>query len=71
MSNLESEESKKYYYKNFKIVESKESDWCTIHKDGKFKARTIDVEEARRYIWLSLIGTADEIEYLSQNMLSA
>jgi len=56
-------------FENFILKFSENSEWCEIYENGKFKGKLIDEEEARRYIWLQLKGTPDEIEYLSRDMM--
>ncbi len=55
-------------YKSYTIKELS-SGWCIIKNNDIFVARTIDLSEARRYIWLQLKGTKDEVEMITQEMI--
>jgi len=56
-------------YKEWKIKEGSNG-WCRVYKNNVFQSETIDIEEARRYIWMQLKGTPDEIDYLSKDMMN-
>ena len=58
-------------YKNWRIEELTKGGWCSIFKDEVFQAKAIDMSEARRYIWLQLKDTEEEIDYLTAEMMSA
>ncbi len=61
----------KVTFKEWKILEDPESGWCEIYRNDAFQSRTINMEEAKRYIWLKLKDTSDAVEYLSEDMMSA
>lgn len=59
----------KMKYLDFRI-EVQESGWCLVFREDIFLARTINLEEARRLIWLQLKGTHLEVEMITQEMMT-
>jgi len=58
-------------FKEWEIKPSKNPEsFVEVYKNSVLQAQIIDTEEARRYIWMQLKGTEDEVGYLSEDMFT-